>query len=65
MNEYVVTFPTSEQIAEDSWRVRNPSLKVNDETTMKEIANFYKSINKCGNVEVTVIELINAKGVKK
>ncbi len=57
--EYVVTFKTSEQISPDDFAVINPSLKVTETTTVKEIEDFYRKINKVGRLEVKLIELAN------
>lgn len=57
MKEFVVTFKTSRQIAPDDWAVFNPSMKVNEATTVKEIADFFHKHVKVEPVEVKLIEL--------
>lgn len=58
MTEYIVTFTTSRQISEDRWDVYHPSMKVTEDTTVKEIDAFYhEHIPKGNMVEVTLIEL--------
>ena len=57
MKEFVVTFKTSQQISPDNWEVLNPSMKVNEETTVKEIADFFCKHIKREPVEVKLIEL--------
>lgn len=55
--EYYITFKYSQQITEDRWEVRNPSLKVTPETTVQEIVNFYRKYLKEGEMEVSLIQL--------
>jgi hypothetical protein len=57
MKEYVVTFKTSVQISPDDWGVINPSMKVTEITTIKEIDEFYRKYNKVGSLEVKLVEL--------
>lgn len=57
MKEYVITFKTSFQISPDDWDVANPSMKVNENTTIKEIEEFYRKHNKVSYLEVKLIEL--------
>ena len=57
MKEYVVTFKTSVQISPDDWGVINPSMKVTENTTIKEIDEFYRKYNKVGSLEVKLVEL--------
>jgi hypothetical protein len=57
MKEFVVTFKTSQQISPDDWEVFNPSMKVSEETTVKEIADFFCKHVKGEAVEVKLIEL--------
>lgn len=61
MKEYVVTFETSEQITYDDFIVKNPSLKVNENTTIKEIETFYKKFRTPGAFQVKLIELQQIK----
>jgi hypothetical protein len=58
--EYVVTFKSSYQITQDDFKVYNPSMKVTDSTTVKEIAAFFKKHVKNISVEVCLIELESA-----
>lgn len=39
--EYIVTFPVSNQMTEYEWRIKNPTMKVTDKTTIGEITEFY------------------------
>lgn len=57
--EFIVTFQTSVQIAEDSWKVVNPSMKVTLETTVAEITAFFDKHSNRSNVpmEIKLIEL--------
>jgi len=57
MKEFVVTFKTSQQISPDDWAVFNPSMKVTETTTVKEIADFFCKHVKGEPVEVRLIEL--------
>ncbi|MBN8573902.1 MAG: hypothetical protein J0M05_08305 [Candidatus Kapabacteria bacterium] len=56
MKEYVVTFKTSRQISFDDFEVYNPSMKVTEKTTIKEIADFYRRHNRTC-LQVSLIEL--------
>jgi len=55
--EFIATFQTSEQISEDSWKVVNPSLKVDSNTKVSEIHKFYKSKGTVDKMQVQLIEL--------
>ena len=57
MKEFVVTFKTSCQISPDDWKVINPSLKVNEYTTVKEIETFFRKHMKDVKTEITLIEM--------
>jgi len=57
MKEYVVTFKTSRQISFDDFEVYNPSMKVTEKTTVKEIADFYRRHLKDSCLQVKLIEL--------
>lgn len=57
MKEYVVTFKSSYQISPDDFKVYNPSMKVTESTTVKEIADFFTKHVKGIPVEVTLVEL--------
>lgn len=57
MEEFVVTFKTSHQISPDDWEVYNPSIKVTETTTVREIAEFFRKHVKGEPVEVKLIEL--------
>jgi len=61
MKEFIVTFKSSYQISPDDFKVYNPSMKVTEETTVKEIANFFIKHVKGQPVEITLIELENIK----
>jgi len=63
MKEYVVTFKTSYQISPDDWDVYNPALKVNENTTVKEIEEFYRKHVKVGIMEVRLsgLEVVPAR----
>ena len=57
MEEFIVTFKSSYQISPDDFKVYNPTMKVTESTTVKEIADFFRSHVKNIEVEVTLIEL--------
>ena len=57
MKEYVITFKLSTQISPDDWEVYHPSLKVTENTTVKEIGDWVRKYTKTGLVEVRLIEL--------
>lgn len=56
--EFIATFTTSIQITEDSFKVINPTMKVNPNTTISEIETFYRKHCKVEQMEVKIIELI-------
>lgn len=55
--EYVVSFTHGCQISPDDWTVIHPSMKVTEQTTVKEIEDFYRRHVKHGYTEVRLIEL--------
>ena len=55
--EYVATFRTSRQISEDSWDVFNPSLKIDSNTKVSDIENFFRKEDKVSPLEVKIIQL--------
>jgi hypothetical protein len=57
MKEYVATFKTSYQISQDEWDVCNPSLKINEQTTIKEVNEFFSKNNGGQLMEVRISEL--------
>ena len=57
MKEYVVTFKISYQISPDDWDVCSPALKVNENTTVKEIEKFFRKHVKTGIMEVKLSDL--------
>ncbi len=58
MKEYFVTFKHSYQISPDDWDVCNPALKVTNETTIGEIAEWFKKYHIVSPpMEVKIIEL--------
>ena len=63
MKEYVVTFKTSCQISPDDWDVYSPALKVNENTTVKEIEEFYRKHVKVGIMEVRLSDLETSTGL--
>jgi hypothetical protein len=64
MKQFVATFKTSIQISPDDWKVINPSMLCNQNTTLGEIEHFVNSHNNIGILEFKVIELINGGGNK-
>ena len=57
MKEYVVTFKSSYQISPDDFKVYNPSMKVTESTTVRDIADFFTKHEAGMPVEVTLVEL--------
>jgi len=57
MKEYVATFKTSYQISQCEWDVCNPSLKINEQTTIKEVNEFFSKNNGGQLMEVRITEL--------
>jgi len=62
IKQFVATFKTSIQISPDDWKVINPSMLCNQNTTLGEIEHFVNSNNNVGILEFKVIELINGGG---
>jgi len=58
MREFIATYKTSAQISPDDWDVYNPTLKVTEETTVKEILDWYRggSLMEVKLIEVQTIE---------
>jgi len=52
--EYVATFKTSMQISHDDFEVYNPSLKVDSNTRVSAISDFYRKHNQSMSLEVKV-----------
>lgn len=65
MKEFVVTFKTSRQISPDDWDVYNPSMKVTETTTVKEISDFFCKHVKGEAVEVKLIELQQSDSIDR
>lgn len=57
MENYIATFKTGEQISPDDWAVINPSLKINENTTIGEINEWFKKKNGGKVMQVSIIEL--------
>lgn len=57
MSEYTATYKTSMQISPDDWLVFYPTLKLTDETTVKEIRDWFKGKNTNALMEVRINEL--------
>jgi hypothetical protein len=55
--EYIITFPISEQITEYEWVKRHPTMKVTNDTTVGQIAAFFRKYNKVGFVELKLIQI--------
>jgi hypothetical protein len=58
-NEYTAWFEASEQITEDRFRVICPHLKITDETTIREIVEWYRKTNTIGLMSIHVDQLTN------
>ena len=54
--EYVVSFKYTQQISPDDWQVITPSMKVTDDTTVKDIVAFYRKYLKVA-VRISLNEL--------
>ena len=57
MKEYSISFTTGEQISPDDFRTIHPTMKANENTTLKEIEDFFRKYEKIGRTEVRVSEL--------
>jgi len=57
MKEYIITFPKTVQISPDEWKVVNPSMRVDENTTVKEIDLFYRKHSKEKILELKIIEI--------
>lgn len=55
--EYVVTFPVSKQISEDSWKVINPTFKIDSNSRISIIEDFFRTHNAHETLEIKLIEL--------
>ena len=64
VKQFVATFKTSIQIGPDDWKVINPSMLCNLNTTLGEIEHFVNSNNNVGILEFKVIELTYEGGNK-
>jgi hypothetical protein len=64
VKQFVATFKTSIQIGPDDWKVINPSMLCNQNTTLGEIEHFVNSNNNVGILEFKVIELTYEGGNK-
>jgi hypothetical protein len=62
VQQFVATFKTSIQIGPDDWKVINPSMLCNQNTTLGEIEHFVNSNNNVGILEFKVIELTYGGG---
>ena len=62
VKQFVATFKTSIQIGPDDWKVINPSMLCNQNTTLCEIEHFVNSNNNIGILEFKVIELTYGGG---
>ncbi len=62
VKQFVATFKTSIQIGPDDWKVINPSMLCNQNTTLGEIEHFVNSNNNIGILEFKVIELTYGGG---
>lgn len=57
MKEFVASFVYSVQVTEDSWERTRPSLKVNANTTIGDIHEWWKKHQKSGVMEIEIFEL--------
>ena len=55
--EFVVTFTTSVRMTETEWVLRNPSMKITEETTICEIYKWFKKQTVAETMEIKIIEL--------
>lgn len=55
-NEFIAQFETSEQYTEQNWRVRTPTMNVTENTTIKELLNWYRLTEKVGHMEIKIIQ---------
>jgi hypothetical protein len=56
-NEFIAQHKVSYQISQDEWDVSHRTLKITDETTIKELLNWYREFDKKSNLEVRVIQI--------
>ena len=57
--KYVATYETSVQISHDDFTVINPSLMVNENTTIGEIESWFRKDAKNEVLQIKIIELEN------
>jgi len=55
--EFVATFKSSYQISPDDWAVYNPTIKVNSNSKISEVYNFYRTHKQESPMEVNLIQL--------
>lgn len=59
--KYIATFKTSYQISPDDWAVTNPTLSIDETTTIGEIKNWFIKNNGGKLLEIKIIECQNIK----
>lgn len=61
--KYIAQFKTGAQITEDKYRTVNPTLELNDKTTIEDIKNWFRKLDGSGKMQVEIIEIftINEK----
>lgn len=59
MKDYIATFETSAQITENSFTVLNPSLKIDENTTIGDINKWFSKKSRGNVMQVCIIELEN------
>lgn len=56
-NEFIAQHKVSYQISPDEWDTSSRTLKLSDNTTVKEILDWYKKYDKDGMLEVRLIQI--------
>jgi hypothetical protein len=57
MKKYVASFEISEQVTEDSWRLKRYSLEIDGTKTLSEIENWIRSKGFKGLTDIQLSEL--------
>jgi hypothetical protein len=55
-NNYCASFRKCEQIGPDDWEMLTRTLHLNENTTIKQVVDWFKTHSK-GNVSITITEL--------
>lgn len=57
MSEFIVQFKLSMQIGKDDWEIYTPTLKLTEDTTIRDIHLWYRKYIQHDKMELKLIEL--------